>query len=496
MSAAADILIVGGGLGGLSAAVRLAHAGKKVVLLEKNDHLGGKCDRVSWEGYHFDTGPSLLSMPFVLQEVFADCGRDWRDYLSLRRVETPACKYFFPDGSEFCIPDSMEKLRSEIARVFPHELDGFDRFIRYAASLYEVSGPLFLFAPFSLKNIFKTPFSTLLKGMGALRPRTMNQVIESYFRDPRLVQLLRRYATYNGSDPWRTPQTFCVIPYVEWQFGAWHVEGGMYAMVKALEQLAKEVGVDIRLGQGVTKIVADQDRCIQGVDTKDNGLLAARMVVCNQDAISAHVHLLQGIPALQQKKQSLIKKETSVSGFVLLAAVKKTCSSLAYHNVFFCENYDQEFRQIFQKACPLVDPTIYISIPSKMDSSLAPAEGDAWFVLVNAPPLDRFSPWEGEAYEEKILHQLLCKIPALSKSDILWTRHHTPQFFAEQYGAWQGSLYGQSSNRLVDAFFRVPNESKVKGLFFCGGSAHPGGGIPLVLSSGKMAAQAVLKRLS
>ncbi|MGE9293429.1 MAG: phytoene desaturase family protein [Puniceicoccales bacterium] len=484
-------LVVGAGLGGLSAAIHLALDGHQVTLLEKNEQPGGKANYRHWNGYHFDTGPSLVTMPFVLRELFERAGRKLEDYLELTRV-TPACRYFFSDGCRFEAPGNLEGMRAAIAETFPGEEVGFDKFIKNGKRLWEVSGPAFLFNPMELSTLFKINPLKGLAGLSALRPETLLASLQRHFKDPHLIQLFSRYATYNGSDPARTPATFNVISYVEMAFGSWHLQGGIYTLVKALVRLAEELGVEIRCQCPVQALTfASGGKSVSGVELGKGERLSSERVVINADAVTAlSGPLMAQHPKAAQWKQAWSAKEVSGSGYVMLLAIEKNFPELACHNIFFCEEYAREFREIFDQAKPLGDPTIYISAPCKVDPSQAPGNGEAWFVLVNAPSLDRCADWP-ESYPNFLLKRLQALVPGFTPDSIRWQQNLGPTFLRDTYGAWQGSIYGPSSNSTASAFFRVRNRSSVRGLAFAGGSAHPGGGIPLVLTSGRLAAQAL-----
>ncbi len=482
-------VVIGGGLGGLSAAIHLAIAGHRVTLVEQNDTLGGKANHRQWEGYQFDTGPSLVTMPFVLRELFQKAGRRLEDYLDLMPVK-PACRYYFADGVCFDAPGSVEGMREAIAQTFPGEEAGFDRFMAYGKRLWEVSGPAFLFNPMEASTLFKiNPFKGLA-GLAALKPETLQASLKRFFKDPHLLQLFSRYATYNGSDPARCPATFNVIAYVEMAFGSWHIRGGIYRLVLALAKLADELGVEIRTDSPVEAVDFSSDgKAVTGVALSRGMTLPVRRVVINADAVTALCGpLMARHPKAARWRETWAPREVSGSGYVLLLAVGKRFPELLCHNIFFCENYEREFREIFGDARPLGDPTVYISVPCKIDDTQAPAGGEAWFVLVNAPSLDRFSGWPAD-YPGFLVKRLQALVPGFSHADVQWSTPFGPPFLRDNYAAWQGSIYGPASNSTKAAFFRVRNRGPVKGLSFAGGSAHPGGGIPLVLTSGRLAAQ-------
>ncbi len=489
MSNKGRVVVVGGGLAGLSAAIHLQARGHAVVLFEKNERVGGKCNLLEHGGHRFDTGPSLLTLPDVLRSVFEVAGQRLEDHLELIRL-SPACRYFFSDGLTFDAPGSYEGFREGVAGTFPDALEDFDRFWRFSKNLWHGAGRLFLFHPFEARTLLKVSPWQALAGLKALRPWTLRQCLEHHFREPHLLQLFSRYATYNGSDPWRTPATFAVIAYAEMAFGSWHPQGGLYAMVNALAKLAEKFGVEIRTGESVRKVGFSGGR-VTTVDTERSGVLDTTGVVVAMDAISALTgDLLAEHPKAASARRRYARVEASGSGYVRLMALRQPRPELACHNVFFCEDYRREFHEIFDQARPLTDPTIYISVPSKVDPSVAPAGTENWFVLVNAPSLDRHGDWP-EVYGSDVEAQLWRRLGVSADGLVIWTRDLPPTFLRDRYHAWHGSIYGPSSNGLTSAFQRVRNRSGVRGLAFAGGSAHPGGGIPLALLSGRMAAQAL-----
>ncbi|WOO39951.1 phytoene desaturase family protein [Rubellicoccus peritrichatus] len=483
-------IVIGGGLGGLSAAIYLAAKGLDVQLLEKNEHLGGKANRLSWNNFHFDTGPSLLTMPFVLREVFEAAGRKMEDYLELIRVR-PACRYFFHDKQIFDAPGDLSAMREAIKEAFPDDLEGFDSFVRDGRRLWEVSGPAFLFNRMELETLFKINPLKGLAGLGALRKETLGQSLNRYFKEPHLIQLFSRYATYNGSDPSKTPATFNVISYVEMAFGSWHVKGGIYAMVEALAKLANELGVEISTDSPVARIrFSEGHKSVAGVIMESGEIIDSNNVLVNADAATAlQGPLMADHPQSKKWQEDWCRREASSSGYVLLLAMDSENTSLACHNIFFRKDYAREFTELFDQPKPLTCPTIYVSVPGKIDSTQAPPGKESWFVLVNAPSLTKTRDWEN--YSEGILEQMSDLVPGFNTETILWQNALPPTFLEKKYNAWKGSIYGPSSNDLRSAFFRVRNRGAARGLAFAGGSAHPGGGIPLVLTSGRLAAEII-----
>lgn len=490
------IAIVGAGLGGISTAVRLAGMGHRVTLLEKNATPGGKMNFVEAEGFRFDTGPSLVTLPGVIADTFRAAGRRVEDYLTLKPAE-PICRYRFADGTRLDVSSNLPRLVSEVGNLAPGEVTGLFRFLAYSRTLFERAGPVFLLRERPrLRDLFAR------RALDALRidaHLSMDRVIRRFFKDERMRQLFGRYATYNGSSPFKAPATLSMIPYIELAGGGWYIEGGLYRLVEALMEVARELGVNFQPDCDVAEILvqprmAMRSARVTGVRFAGGGTLFADDVVVNADPMYAY-------PALVPepfRDRSLVRRmeglEPSCSGFVMLLGVKGDYPQLSHHNIFFSKDYKGEFDHIFERGEPAPDPTIYVACTSKSDPTQAPPGHSNLFVLVNAPALTPESDWrarQGE-YRDLILSRLEAEgLPGL-RERIVYEQVITPLDFQEKYRAWRGSIYGLSSNSRRTAFMRPPNRAPgLPNLFFVGGSVHPGGGIPLVLLSARLAARMI-----
>jgi phytoene desaturase len=487
-----SVSIVGAGLGGLAAAIRLAKAGFKVTVFEKNAQAGGKMSEYQQGKYRFDTGPSLLTMSFVVDELFHYAGFKREDFLDFVPIE-PICRYFFPDGSIFDAYDKSEKMIESLKKFAPAETNHFLNYMKYCEELYNIAGEVFLYTPIrELRKIFKPEnFPLFLKLHRLDAWRTVYESLKTFFRDERLIQLFARYTTYNGSDPYRAPATLNIIPYVEYNLGAYYIKGGMYRLVDALLTLCEKVGVQIKTTATVRKIW-HEDAHIKGLFLH-NERVESDFVLCNSDVVTTFETLIDGF---DDRKRKLKKLEPSLSGMVFLWNVNKSFSQLAHHNIFFSENYQREFLQMFRDRAPAEDPTVYVAITSRTDRSHAPEGCENWFVLVNMPYLDSRQKWP--EFIKWVRQQVLGKLQYHGhnvKPHIVDESIFTPETFAQFYGANRGSIYGLSSNSRFSTFLRPPNRDRdIKGLYFAGGSTHPGGGIPLVLLSGKLAAELIMER--
>lgn len=484
------MVIIGAGIGGLSAAIRLAAAGKQVVVLEQNERVGGKMGQIEAAGFRWDTGPSVITMRHVFEELFQCAGRRLEDYLTLHPVE-PLTRYFYPDGTRLDLTRNWPALAEQIAALAPGDVEGYLRFLAYAARLHAVTGPVFIYdQPPSWRSFLRvSPLA-----VGQIDPWfTLDQVIRRYVQSPQLRQLLGRFATYVGASPYQAPATLGVIAHVELTGGVWYPSGGIYAIAQALQRLALELGVEIRTGQPVEAITVVNQRAT-GVRLANGVALAASAVIANVDVATVYERLLPPLPAVQQAQQRQRVIEPSCSGYVLLLGVEGQHPELAHHNIFFAPDYRREFTDIFQRGVPPQDPTVYVAITSKSDPNHAPPGCENWFVLVNAPPLGSGFDWqEQEATYRKQVFATLAAFGYGIEERVRHLQVLTPVDLARRTGAWRGALYGLSSNQAMNAFRRPHNRcAAVRGLYFAGGTTHPGGGVPMVTLSGKVAAELVL----
>ncbi|HEX2913225.1 MAG TPA: phytoene desaturase family protein [Chloroflexia bacterium] len=483
------VIIVGAGMGGLATAIRLAAAGYSVEVFEKNERVGGKLNLLERDGYRWDTGPSLITMPFVYHDLFAAAGKKVAEYITLKPVE-PVCRYFYPDGTRFDASDSTGKMTAELERLSPPDVRNYFRFMAYSRRLYDLTADAFLFNGINNWRDFLK-----LRPRDALQIdpfRTVHQAVQNSFKDARLVQLFDRYATYNGSSPFRAPATLNIIPYVELGMGGWYVEGGLYELGQAYLRLARELGVEVHLNCGVEQILTEKGR-VNGVRLVNGREVSAELVVANTDVTYTN-HNLLGL----KKRQGQNSLEPSCSGFVLFLGVDRQYEQLAHHNIMFSRDYRSEFDFIFEKKKPAPDPTVYICWTGKSDPQHAPPGKSNLFVLINAPYLSEAFDWETpeatRAYRDLVVRQMEeFGLENLSQH-IEVEEVMTPLDLTRRYNADRGAIYGLSSNNRFSAFLRPPNRSqRYRGLYFVGGSTHPGGGVPLVTLSARIVTNLILK---
>ena len=495
----AKISVIGAGIGGMGAAARLAKNGHEVTVYENSDRSGGKC-RTEWFGdYAFDTGPSLLTLPAVYRDLFLKTGKRIEHILDIQPVD-PAFNYQFSDGKSVSFPNlSNPKTYIEIEKSFgTNSANSWRKLIERSERMWEVSREPFVES--ELRSIWPLLKRwDLIKQIKEISPFTSLRKLSSKFEvDPHLKMIVDRYATYTGSDPRSAPAVLLTIAFVESTFGAWHIKGGIGQLSIALEQRCLELGVKFEFNTLVTEISVKAGQ-VTGIKTGNGQSINTDLVVSNSDAEYTYNKLInKEISEAKGERRKLKIATKSLAGFSLLLGLDNTKShkvNLDHHNVYFPENYDAEFDDIFTKKVPVADPTIYVCAP-KDNSMVKGIDKEAWFVLVNAPRHDLENGWNwnkgGDKYAEKIIKKL--DHLGLNVSNRLdFMKFRTPADLENYALAPGGSIYGTSSNSPVSAFLRAKNRSKINGLFCVGGSAHPGGGLPLVGISAGIVANAIGK---
>jgi phytoene desaturase len=489
---AKKIIIIGAGLGGLSAAIRLAKSGFDVTIVEKNDSVGGKVNYVESGVYKFDTGASLLTMRHVFEDLFRFAGKRIEDYLEIVPLD-PICRYFWSDKTVFDASSDLQKTERELQKFAPDDIESFRRFFKDAKRKYEIAERTFL--AHALNDLPKLLRPKYLKDLLAISSlNTLDKHNASYFKSPKLQQLFNRFATYNGSSPYQTPATFALVPFVEFGLGAWYARGGIYEIPRALAKLAVESGVQIRTNCAVEEIIIENKKAV-GVRLENGETLRSDSIVANSDAIETYRSLIDK----SFFSEKLDRREPSSSGFVLLLGTNKKFPQLAHHNIFFSDDYRAEFDEMFRDLRPATNPTVYVCATSRTDATQAPETSENLFVLVNAPYTSEKTVWlkEAKPYRDLIIKKLESFGLEDLENSIEFEQTITPDDFERKYRTNRGSIYGVSSNGIFSAFLRVPNKSKnIENLYFVGGATHPGGGMPLVLLSGKMAADLIERQKS
>lgn len=442
-------------------------------------------NRWTRDGFTFDTGPSLITMPWVFRETFAAAGERLEDHVELVSMR-PIMEAVFADGTRFVYSNALPEWIETVRNLEPQDVEGFYRLMRLGARIFELSKETFL------RNSPTTPPD--LRALKAMRHFPVrhawgnySRAVQAHVRSPYLRQLFNRYPTYVGSSPYASPATLLVIPYIEFAFGGWYVKGGLYTIIEALLRLCARHGVDVRTNCPVERI-STSGRTTNGVVLSSGERIDASVVVMNGDAACGE--LLLGKAAVRDEKTG-----RSMSGVVLLVGVRKRPENIHHHTVFFSGDYMREFSDIFVRRAFPVEPTVYVSAPSLADRSLVRGEGDALFIMANAPATGE-EDWGSRSAtaRERIVSVLRRGGFALERENIAVEQMWTPQTFAQLYDMPGGAIYGTHSHGWRRAFLRPPNKDRsTSGLYYVGGSAHPGGGTPTVLLSAKITSDLVVR---
>ena len=483
------VVVIGAGLGGLAAAARLAAGGHEVTVFESAATVGGKLGVLERDGFTFDTGPSLLTLPAVLEQLFADTGAPLE--LALAPVD-PACSYVFGDGTTLVLPHDAAKVPAALdAALGAGAGASWQRLHARSRRLWELVGEPVLRRPVSIAALAR--MSTRPTDLRAVAPwLTLDGLGRRMLPDARLRTWLNRYATYSGSDPRRTPAVLSVTSFVEQEFGAWYVPGGLRRIVDALAERCGDLGVEVRTSSPVESVLVSDGRAA-GVRVDDRDV-DADIVVSAADAEVLYGRLLpRGAARIAQRRAR--KRPRSMAGFVVLLGLDGREPGPA-HRVYFPRDYDAEFDAIFgRRPVPVADPTVYMHAPD--DPALRPNdESEGLFVLVNAPAHDPAHgvDWDEPGLRERYTRHILDVLAARGadvRDRIRFTETLTPADLERRAGAPGGAIYGTASHGPRAALRRPANRSPLSGLYLVGGSAHPGGGIPLVLMSAEIVAELI-----
>jgi phytoene desaturase len=491
-----SVIIIGGGLGGLSAAIRLAKQGFQVQIFERSDRVGGKCRVEVFNGYSFDTGPSLLTLPAVYRDLFLKTGAPLESEITLQPVD-PAFDYYFANGKRLTLPNaSRAGVLEAIRETFGDEsAEQWRALMDRAAAMWEISREPFVESelPGVLPLLRQRKFLANLKTIAPFT--SLRAMAKRYLSAPELRTLIDRYATYTGSDPRNAPAVLLTIAYIEQVFGAWHIEGGIGQLTAALERRAQTLGVKVHLNCEVSSIITKGSQAV-GITLSDGEIYYADHIVSNIDAQLTYEKLLSPHRKSQSERKKIVRATPSFSGFYLLLGLSGRNQKQQHHTISFPSDYDAEFDSLFKTLTPVVDPTLYICSPRDITMSPSPNH-ESWFVLVNAPRhsrtgdgFDWLAPGVAERYSEHLIN-LLVERELLDRARIEKIIYRSPADIESLFNAPGGAIYGKSSNGPRAAFNRASNRSPIIGLYLVGGSAHPGGGVPLVGISGEIVADAI-----
>lgn len=480
-------VVIGSGVGGLSAGIRLSKLGFDVTIFESNSFIGGKVNSKRIGNYRFDMGPSVFTEPHLIDELVTLCNKP-RDYFRYRQLDE-SCRYFFSDGQKIIVNSGKEAVANSFQKDLGEDYNKTLQFLSKMRANYMAIYPVFIavslhrfhhwFNRFVWKAILRIPKYGLLT--------SMHKCNQSTFKNPKTIQILNRLATYNGSSPYKTPGLLNIISHLELNEGPAMPHGGMVSITKTLHALALEQGITFKTNEPIVSI-----RHLHGKITGVHSNISSydcEVVVSNMDVHFTYEKLLHGFEA----PQKILNQEKSSSAIVFYWGMKKEFPELGVHNILFAEDYVAEFKALFETKTMHYDPTIYIHITSKIEKEDAPSGCENWFVMVNAP-INIGQNWDEVVADTRmqIIEKLSKHLETSIEEFIEIEETSDPRIIESMYSGKQGSIYGNSSNSAFAAFYRHPNFSKkLSGLYFSGVTVHPGGGIPLALNSAKIVERCV-----
>lgn len=480
-------IVIGAGLAGIAASIRLSVQGFEVVVLEKNKTHGGKLAEFSESGYRFDKGPSLFTSPELVDELFVLCGKNPRDHFNYVRHET-ACTYFFKDKSSIVFSGNHGKLKEELTQKFTSELAYKTlTYLERSKETYTRIGDFFIDnPPVKFKDVFRKDLIVRYPHfLTAKLRKTLHQYNHTTLKDPKLVQIFDRFGTYNGSNPFKMSGLYSMIPHLEGNTGTFFPVDGMRSISESLYQLAVGQGVKFKFDTAIESVKFSSAEYFVKTSTEN---FQSTNLICAIDHVKFYRDLLKD----EKLMSHYAKQERSSSAVVFYWGIKSKMPELGLHSIFFSEDYRNEFEEIFKEKIIPDDPTIYVHVSSAINSADAPENGQNWFVMVNTPA--GLMPTESQVavLKEKILARIKMQFDIDLRTEIVTERIWNSKGIEEDTGSFMGALYGASSNGKLAALRRHGNKSKkYPKLYFCGGTVHPGGGIPLVLKSAKIVSELI-----
>lgn len=487
-------VIIGGGLGGLSAAISLAQSGYRVTLFERNEHLGGKLNRLEQDGFGFDLGPSILTMPQIFERLFTKSGKKMADYIPIQRLQLE-WRSFFPDGDQIDLYGDLERMAEENSSLSHKDMEEYRTFLDYAGKLYDATE----------RGYFAKGLDTLpevLKAYGPLRAlhqfdyfRTMHNATARFISNRHLQQMLDYFIKYVGSSAYDAPAVLNMMSYMQHKQGVWYVKGGMHGIAEGMVRLAEELGVALHTDVIVKKLLKNEDGTIRAAVLDDDHEVQADVFISNMEVIPTYKYLLDEDADWLKKLEE--KFEPAASGLVLHLGVAHQYPQLAHHNFFFSANSKENFAEVFHRRQLPQDPTIYLVNVNKTDPSQTVRGCENIKILPHIPYLQD-EPFTREDYLA-LRERVLIKLENMGLTDL---RKHivtedmwTPEDIENTYASNRGAIYGVVSDRNKNRGFKHPKHSeKYDNLYFVGGSVNPGGGMPMVTLSGQLVAEKILAR--
>ncbi len=483
------VIVIGSGLGGLSAAISLAQEGYAVTLHEKNAKIGGKLNLLQAQGYTFDLGPSIFTLPHIFERLFERSGKRMSDYFSIRALR-PHWRNFFEDGKVVDLYPEPDRMAEE-ARKVGEDPANVQRFLRYSADLYDLVNSGYFEQGLDTSRDF-AQFYGLWKFPKFDLFRTMHGGAKRFLKTRHMQDVFDYFIKYVGSSAYHSPAFMNCLPTIQFRYDLWYVEGGLYNIARGLQKLMDELGVTVRLNSEVTEVRTEGTR-VTGMVTQDGTFHPADIVVSNMEVIPAYERLLREDDSFLH---SLDRFEPTCSGLVLELGLDCQYPQLAHHNFFFSENQREHFHTVFRKRQLPPDPTIYLVAASKTDPTVAPKGCDCLKILPHIPYINGEHPLSREDYQvfkDRVIHKLERMGLKDLRQHTVFEHCWTPLDIQREYYSNKGSIYGVVSDRFRNLAFKAPKQStKYPNLFFVGGSVNPGGGMPMVVLCGQNVAKKIV----
>ena len=488
------IIIIGAGVAGLASAVRLQSQGFEVEIYEKQNTIGGKMNQISEKGFKFDTGPTIVMMPDIYKEVFESAGRNADDYISMQQLD-PIYSVFYPDGTRSQVSTDLVHLTNYLEGISEKDSSGYMRYMSETYDRYLIAKEHFIEKTFRKPTDFYNP-TTL---MNAIRLKTFDSAyhsISKYIEDDKLKKLLSFQTLYIGISPYNGPSIYNIIPLIEMIYGVWFIKGGMYSLVEAMEKLFKELGGKIHTSSNVDEIIIKDNKAF-GIKIGQEEI-KSDVVLCNADFPYAMKSLI--IDEANRKKHTdkkIDNMDYSCSCLMFYLGINHKLDQLDLHNILFSDDFDGNIDDIFEGRLPK-DASMYFYRPTKLDESLAPKGQEILYILIPIPNLTHEDiVWNEEtinSYREKVFK----KVETLPEMDnfresIVYEKIYTPKDFESKFNTHNGATFGLAPTLLQSNYFRPQNKFKqIDNLYFAGSSVHPGAGVPIVLTSAKLAVENIL----
>ncbi|MCI5774957.1 MAG: phytoene desaturase family protein [Aerococcus sp.] len=489
------VIVIGAGVAGLTAAIRLQKEGYDVTIYEKLDRPGGKMHQIKEQGFTFDVGPTIVMMPEIYREVFEFAGVDPDDYIPMKQVD-PMIQLYFANDEPLTLTNDLVDLMHTLEHISPDDAEGYLAFLADIYKRYRIARDEFLTRSFRTWRDFYNPHS-LWQG---LRLRTFSDAyssISKFVKDDRIRKSLAFQTLYIGISPYQGPSLYTIIPMIELLYGIHYMQGGMYTMAKGLERLFKELGGTVHYHTTVDEILISDKRAT-GIRIGDQRI-AADAVVCDADFPYAMKHLIPNeTDRGKYTDRKLDKMEYSCSCLVFYFGLDKKYDAGALHNIYFAEDFQANIDALFKEGKLPEDPSFYLYRPSVMDDSMAPEGCESLYVLIPVPELSKYDDWSEEtiqAYRQHIIHLIEEKtVYSDLSSHIVYENRFTPERFKYGFNAYNGATFGLKPTLFQSNYYRPHNKfDYADRLYFCGSSTHPGAGVPIVMQSAKLAVEELLR---